>query len=102
MKITLLATGFGLQNVPGVEDLKKEKDIARSIEDAEEKDKLEARILTYYDPTSKSVRRRHHNVFIFSDDDLDDENVIAMVDTLPAYKRTLEDLKRIKQQLRQQ
>ena len=101
-KITLLATGFGLQNVPGVEDLKKEKDIARSIEDAEEKDKLEARILTYYDPTSKSVRRRHHNVFIFSDDDLDDENVIAMVDTLPAYKRTLEDLKRIKQQLRQQ
>ena len=102
VKITLLATGFGLQNVPGVEDLKKEKDIARSIEDAEEKDKLEARILTYYDPTSKSVRRRHHNVFIFSDDDLDDENVIAMVDTLPAYKRTLEDLKRIKQQLRQQ
>ena len=102
VKITLLATGFGLQNVPGVEDLKKEKDIARSIEDAEEKDKLEARILTYYDPTSKSVRRRHHYVFIFSDDDLDDENVIAMVDTLPAYKRTLEDLKRIKQQLRQQ
>ena len=102
VKITLLATGFGLQNVPGVEDLKKEKDIARSIEDAEEKDKLEARFLTYYDPTSKSVRRRHHNVFIFSDDDLDDENVIAMVDTLPAYKRTLEDLKRIKQQLRQQ
>ena len=41
-------------------------------------------------------------MFIFSDDDLDDENVIAMVDTLPAYKRTLEDLKRIKQQLRQQ
>lgn len=96
VKITLLATGFGLQNVPGVESLKQEQDIEKTMEDADEKDKRETRIRTFYDPSSKTMRRRHHNVFIFSDEDLDDENVIAMVDSMPAYRRTGDELKRIK------
>ncbi|MBR5607852.1 MAG: cell division protein FtsZ, partial [Bacteroidaceae bacterium] len=85
VKITLLATGFNLLNVPGIEQVKKEKDI---IDEAENDDRLVRegeRIARYYDEITQAPRKRLHNIFIFTDDDLDNEDVIAEIDVRPTY-----------------
>ena len=97
VKITLLATGFNLLNVPGIEQVKKEKDI---IDEAENDDRLVRegeRISRYYDEITQAPRKRLHNIFIFTDDDLDNEDVIAEIDVRPTYKRTRDEVKRIRE-----
>lgn len=97
VKITLLATGFSLLNVPGIEQVKKEKDI---IDEAENDDRLARegeRINRYYDEITQTTRKRLHNIFIFTDDDLDNEDVIAEIDLRPTYKRTRDEVKRIRE-----
>ena len=97
VKITLLATGFNLLNVPGIEQVKKEKD---SIDEAENDDRLVRegeRIARYYDEITQAPRKRLHNIFIFTDDDLDNEDVIAEIDVRPTYKRTRDEVKRIRE-----
>jgi cell division protein FtsZ len=97
VKITLLATGFNLLNVPGIEQVKKEKDI---IDEAENDDRLVRegeRIARYYDEITQAPRKRLHNIFIFTDDDLDNEDVIAEIDVRPTYKRTRDEVKRIRE-----
>ena len=63
-------------------------------EEQEEKNRTR-RTKFYRDETNQKTRRRHH-IFIFGDEDLDNENIIAMVDTTPTYKRSKELLDRIK------
>ena len=97
VKITLLATGFNLLNVHGIEQVKKEKDI---IDEAENDDRLVRegeRIARYYDEITQAPRKRLHNIFIFTDDDLDNEDVIAEIDVRPTYKRTRDEVKRIRE-----
>jgi cell division protein FtsZ len=97
VKITFLATGFNLLNVPGIEQVKKEKDI---IDEAENDDRLVRegeRIARYYDEITQAPRKRLHNIFIFTDDDLDNEDVIAEIDVRPTYKRTRDEVKRIRE-----
>ncbi len=97
VKITLLATGFNLLNVPGIEQVKKEKDI---IDEAENDDRLVRegeRIARYYDEITQAPRKRLHNIFIFTDDDLDNEDVISEIDVRPTYKRTRDEVKRIRE-----
>lgn len=97
VKITLLATGFSLLNVPGMEQAKKEKDI---IDEAENDDRIARegeRIGLYYNDIKQTTRRRHHNIFIFSDEDLDNEEVISEVDLHPTYKRTRDEVNRIRE-----
>ena len=97
VKITLLATGFNLLNVPGMEQVKKEKDI---IDEAENDDRLVRegeRISRYYDKITQTPRKRLHNIFIFTDEDLDNEDVIAEIDMRPTYKRTRDEVKRIRE-----
>jgi cell division protein FtsZ len=43
------------------------------------------------------VRRRRHNTYIFTDDDLDNDDIISMVDARPAYNRTKEEVNKIKE-----
>ena len=43
------------------------------------------------------VRRRRHNTYIFTDDDLDNDDIISMVDARPAYNRTKEEISKIKE-----
>ena len=98
VKITLLATGFGLQNVPGVRDLTEKKEEEKSAVDQEREEYNEERRITYYGSQDGStVRRRRHNTYIFTDDDLDNDDVISMVEARPAYNRTKEDVGKIKE-----
>ena len=98
VKITLLATGFGLQNVPGVRSIVEQKDQEQSVADREREEYNDERAGFYYgSSTGSPVRRRRHNTYIFSDEDLDNDDIISMVDARPAYNRTKEDVNKIKE-----
>ena len=98
VKITLLATGFGLQNVPGVRFLTDQKEQEKSAADQELEDIKEERRIIYYGSQDGSVvRRRRHNTYIFTDEDLDNDDVISMVEARPVYSRKKEDLSKIKE-----
>lgn len=91
VKITLLATGFGLKNVPG---MPKEKWEPEAEADDEEKSLL---IEQYYGNSDGSnLTQRRPNLYVFEDEEMDDNDTIAMVENTPTYQRTKEDLKRIK------
>ena len=93
IKITLLATGFGLQNVPGMENV-----IDRKTD--EEKEKEEEKELLrnkfYKNPSESNITRRRRQLFIFSPADLDNEDVIARVEQTPTFRRTKEELQQIR------
>ncbi len=91
VKVTILATGFGVEDVEPSEERKR-----RTIEDtkrqADEEDKQIARQNRrdhYYgkDANNPQYKRRPH-IFIFSQEDLDNEDVILKVEDTPTYKRT--------------
>lgn len=90
VKITLLATGFGLRNVPGMENLTPQYEI--------DEDKLNKRREDYYgkDDSGKKTHRQP-NFFIFKNDELDDENIISSVENTPTCNRTSSQLKHIRE-----
>ncbi len=79
VKFTILATGFGLKDIPEMEKV---------INDQEEKNA--ARREGYYDPLKKIDRKV--NIYIFPQEALDDDDIINMVETTPTYKRTRGEL----------
>lgn len=98
VKITVLATGFGLENIPGMDNV-----IARKTQSKEEEEKKEEdesrkgeRRSKFYPGGNQPATRKRHNVFIFKKDDLDNDNIITMVDELPTYLRNKEQLEDIK------
>lgn len=96
VKITVLATGFGLEDVPGMNNKYTQADADKIAEQEEQEEKNRTRRTKFYrDETNQKTRRRHH-IFIFGDEDLDNDNIIALVDTTPTYKRSKEMLDRIK------
>ena len=79
VKFTILATGFGIKDVPGME-------VRIS---AEEQQKDDRRIIYYGPSINKSSRKkRRYNTYIFTQEDLDNEDIISMVDTTPTYQRS--------------
>ena len=96
VKITLLATGFGLQNVPGIPEATAQQSREKVAEEDELRAKQEERISIFYENGAPTTHRRRPNIFIFEEKDLDNEDIISMVETLPTYKRSKEELNRIK------
>ena len=92
IKITLLATGFGLQNVPGMENLVERQ----SDEEREREEEKEIRRREFYNTSDQPIARRRPQVFIFSPQDLDNEDVIARVEQTPTFRRTKEELNQIR------
>lgn len=92
VKITLLATGFGLKNVPGMPKEKWEPEPEAEID-------VEDKIGQYYNKTQigNSLSQRRPNVYIFEDEDMDNDDTIAMVENIPTSTRTKEELKKIKE-----
>ncbi|MBQ7442933.1 MAG: cell division protein FtsZ [Bacteroidaceae bacterium] len=100
VKITLLASGFGLSNVPGMEQVeakhKQEDDEARRKEEEERENKADRRGLYYHDEGERSQKPRRQ-IFIFTDDDLDNDDIISMVESSPTVDRRKDELQRIKE-----
>lgn len=98
VKFTILATGFGIRNIPGIERKHTAEELAEMEANEEDMQMKELRRINYYgNKSSKSTtKRRHNNIYIFTQDDLDNDNIISMVETTPTYKRSKSELEAIK------
>lgn len=102
VKVTILATGFGITNVDGMDNHIKRhtQEEANRIAEAQEKEaqRIERRS-HYYDKGdhNKKYKRRPH-IFIFRQEDLDNDDVISAVESTPTYNRTRQILDEIRNQ----
>lgn len=92
VKVTILATGFGLEDVDGMSGhfTKRTQEEADRIAAEEERAaERQDRRNRYYgkDGSTAQYKRRPH-IFIFRQEDLDNDDVISDVEQTPTYKRT--------------
>ena len=100
VKVTVLATGFGLEDVEGMNrHIKKhtEEESRRIAMEEEKKAENEERRKRYYGSDGNNTQyKRHPHIFLFKPEDLDNEDVILQVENTPTSKRTrqmLEDIR---------
>ena len=94
VKVTVLASGFGMKNIPDMEPeviaAEKEQEeltIQEQKNKDQEEEKLDQMIGTLYKPDYK--------VYIFKGDEMCNEEFIAAIDNSPTYKRTAQELERM-------
>ena len=103
VKITVLATGFGMEDVPGMDSVlekRSQEEEERQLQLEEEKEKNKERIRKAYGESasgigSKNIRKRRH-IYIFNPEDLDNADIISMVESSPTYLRDKSTLSTIK------
>ena len=102
VKITILATGFGVSNIPGMSDttIKVEKDAEEPVQDEnpeaeatriEEEKKSAEMISRYYGDDNLAAKRTIH-AFVMEGDDLFNDDLIDALDASPTYQRQKNDL----------
>ena len=97
VKITILATGFGITTVPGMKDKQAQDEEINKQKEAERQEENEDRRGQYYGPSDKkSGQRRRPRLYLFGLDDLDNEEVISVIEMTPTYRRSKEQLAEIK------
>lgn len=97
VKITVLATGFGLNHIPGMDEVIARKNPQIDDETKKEDEEIKRiRIAKFYPGGQQPMVRKRHNVYVFKKEDLDNDNIITMVDETPTYSRTKEQLEDIK------
>jgi cell division protein FtsZ len=93
VKFTVLATGFGIENVPGMDKVK----IRNTIEEEEkirQQEELalqkEERRVGFYgsDRMGSRNRKKRHNIYVLDLEELDNDDVISVLDTTPTFSRT--------------
>jgi len=102
VKVTILATGFGISNVDGMDARLRKHSQEEANRIAEEQEKAAAREERrgryYGEPgTNRRYKRRPH-IYLFRPEDLDNDDVISAVESTPTYKRTKEILDSIHSQ----
>ena len=99
VKVTILATGFGIDDVDGMsKHLRKHtEEEARRIAEEEERaaERRDRRDRFYGNSNSNLHFKRRPQIFRFRNEDLDNEDVIIAVENTPTYKRTKQALKEI-------
>ena len=100
VKVTILATGFGIEDVDGMTshfNRRTQEEQDRLAEEEEKREVRRERRDRYYgkDGNNKQYKRRPH-IFLFRPEDLDNDNVISDVESTPTYKRTRQVLESIR------
>lgn len=99
IKVTILATGFGVNDVDGMNEHltpKKIQSIQDKQDEEERKQRNEERIRNYYSGDQNTPQKKRPHTYIFSTEDLDNEDVIIDIENIPTYKRTKSDINRLK------
>lgn len=103
VKITILATGFGLDDLEDVASYHSRLDKARAKEEAQKKAEQEEadaersnRRNKYYRDNGDKLTKARPHIYLFSQDDLDNEDVILDVESIPTFNRTKPMLNEIK------
>ena len=95
VKVTILATGFGLSAVDGLSERVKKQDQEEAIAEAaraEAEAKRDERRRKYYGETDNKFVRRAANIYIFNAEDLDNDTIIDAVENTPTAKRSRQQL----------
>ena len=100
VKVTILATGFGIRDVDGMDSHIK-KVVQEKTEKQTEKDVNDGiRIDRYYPgDNGTTVFKRRPYIFRFQPEDLDNEEVILAVENTPTYKRTSQQVKELQRRV---
>lgn len=101
VKVTILATGFGIKDVPEMDT-----HIARHSQEEEEKQtemdiRKDGRRERYYgtgNDGSTIIKHRPH-IYRFRPEELDNEEVILTVESTPTYKRTLQQVNELRRRI---
>lgn len=92
VKVTILASGFGMKNVDGMQDRimrQTQDDLNKLAEMEAQQAALADRRREYYgDKGGQTLRKRRPNFYLFRPEDLDNDDVISAVESTPTYKRT--------------
>lgn len=91
VKITILATGFGISAVTGMQeklDAQAEAEAKMQAEKKEEND--ERRDLFYGFINQNGMQKRTRRIFLFELDDTENEEIISLVEAIPTCRRTKE------------
>ena len=89
VKFTILATGFGIKDVPGMNNKLSAEEQKRQEELEEEEQKKAERRDDFYPGSYKNNRKKgNYKIYIFTQEDLDNDDIISMVETTPTYKRS--------------
>ena len=93
-KVTVLATGFGMKDIPDMRPvIEKDEIVKQELTRAEqekiekENKKLDSMLEAFYKPDFK--------VYVFKGDDMNNEELLAALDNSPTYTRTAQELERI-------
>ena len=89
VKFTILATGFGIKDVPGMNNKLSAEEQKRQEELEEEEQKKAERRDDFYPGSYKNNRKKgNYKIYIFTQEDMDNDDIISMVETTPTYKRS--------------
>ena len=101
VKVTILATGFGMKDVDGMDE---ERISKYTQQDAEEKQReierqleRERQIAQYYSNDKTGTNKKRPNIYLFRSEDLDNDNIILDVEATPTYKRSRQAMEGIRQ-----
>jgi cell division protein FtsZ len=98
VKITILATGFGINNVTGMQEkLDKDEETRRKVDEAKKEERDDRREIFYPANDRQGGMRKRPKVYLFELGDLDNEEVISMIELTPTYKRSKEVLNQIRE-----
>jgi cell division protein FtsZ len=99
VKVTILATGFGISNVDGMQDrlTKQTREEASKLAEIQEREarNMERRAKFYDDDSNSRTYKKRPKIYIFRTEDLDNDDIISAVEQTPTYKRTREVLESI-------
>lgn len=87
IKITILASGFGLH------DFKRRESVMTFTED--DINKI-IRRQDVYGPSPRTRTQRHTRAFLFGPDELDDPEIIDAIDSTPTFRRTKELIEKLR------
>ena len=104
VKITLLATGFGIQDIHMKEmderlaqQTVEEQRRLEELEEEEEQRRNRRKIYYGEDTNARSQRTRRRHIYLFTPEDMDNNDIIALVENSPTYQRDKVMLNTIKQ-----
>ena len=93
VKVTILATGFGIKNIDGMQEHQTKKYTQEEADNMSKKAEADAqkkaRMGVYYGSGEKTMEyKRRPHIFLFSPEYLDNEDVILAIENTPTYKRS--------------
>ena len=94
VKVTVLATGFGMKDIPGMEPVIVEEKKVQETITHEEQERIKQQEMEL-DRMVGAFYKVDYKVYIFKGDDMYNEELIEAIDNSPTYKRSAMELEKI-------